>query len=115
MSTGAGAGPLAGVRVADLTRGPGRYAGHLLAEMGADVVRLQPGESGPSLLPADPGGVLDWWYDHNCRALPLDLDTGDEARRALRQLVARADLLLDDAAAPASWPAWAWPRASWLS
>ena len=91
-------GPLAGVRVLDLTTGIGRYAGRQLAEMGADVIRLAPlAEPGPSLAPTVDGGLLAWWYDLNCRALPVDpAQPGDAAR--LVALVARADVLIDDAA-----------------
>ncbi len=91
---GNGVGPLAGVRVVDLTDDLGRYAGKLLAEMGADVVRLRAGESGPALAGADHGGLLDWWFDGGTTSTPLDLDVEtDRARFAA--LVAAADILVD--------------------
>lgn len=89
----ASGGPLAGVRVLDLSDSSGRLAGKLLAEMGADVVRLRAGEPGPAMRSV-PGGLLDWWYDGGTTLLPLDLDA-DAGRRALRQLVRAADVLIE--------------------
>jgi len=87
---------LTGLRVLDLTDESGRLAGKLLAELGADVVRLRRGVAGAPLPGAAGarGGVLDWWYDGGTRALPLDLDD-PRACDALRELVARADVLLE--------------------
>ncbi|MEM9651363.1 MAG: CoA transferase [Actinomycetota bacterium] len=92
------AGPLAGVRVLDLSAGLGRFAGKMLAEFGADVLRVGVGERGPELdgAPGDAPrhGLLDWWHDCNCRRLPLDLD--DEAdRQRFLELVDRCDVLID--------------------
>ncbi len=93
-------GPLAGVRVVDACGDLARSAGRLLAELGADVIRLLPGTSGPSLgRDADTGGgVLDWWFDTNCRRIDLDpgVDLASAAgRELLRDLTAGADLLVE--------------------
>ena len=87
---------LHGLRVLDLGDESGRLAAKLLAELGADVLRLARGVAGAPLPPATGarGGVLDWWYDGGTRALPLDLDD-DGGRRLFRDLVARADVLLE--------------------
>jgi len=87
---------LGGLRVLDLTDESGRLAGKLLAELGADVVRLRRGVSGAPLpgVAGAHGGVLDWWYDGGTRWLALDLD-GDAGRAVLRDLVARSDVFLD--------------------
>ncbi len=88
------AGALAGVRVLDLTVSTGRYAGKVLAECGADVVRLRQGERGPDLTTPDEPGLLDWWHDNRCRIAPLNLD--DSADVGLfRQLVECADVLIE--------------------
>ena len=52
---------LAGLRVLDASDESGRLAGRLLAEMGADVVRIRRGVSGAPLPGAAGarGGVLD--------------------------------------------------------
>ena len=88
-----GAGPLAGVRVVDLTDDLGRFAGKLLAELGADVVRLRQGEHGVPMRGVE-GGLLDWWYDTSTSSVPLDLhDDGDRA--SFVELVTAADLLVE--------------------
>lgn len=86
-------GPLEGVRVVDLTEGPGRTAGHLLAGLGADVLRLGHGDPGPLL--GSSGPLLDWWFDAGTRRGAVDLESGDGQRR-FRDLAAVADLVLDD-------------------
>ena len=66
-------GALTGVRVLDLTGGlAGPVAGMLLADLGADVVKVYPPGGGPS--PAEPG--LHMW-DRGKR--PVVLDPGREA------------------------------------
>lgn len=87
--------PLEGVRVVDVTSGPGRTAGHLLAGLGADVVRVGHGDPGPPL--ADSGGLLEWWFDSGTRRSTLDLDDQSD-RDDLRRLAAACDLLIDDEA-----------------
>lgn len=86
-------GPLAGVRVLDLSDSSGRLAGKLLAELGADVVRLRPGEGGAPMVHV-PGGLLDWWYDSGTTAAPLDLDD-PAGRDEFLRLVALADVLIE--------------------
>ncbi|MEV0122745.1 CaiB/BaiF CoA-transferase family protein [Streptomyces sp. NPDC050703] len=83
-------GPLAGVRVVELAGiGPGPFAAMLLADLGADVVRVdRPGGSGLAIDPA---------FDvtnRNKRSVILDLKTADGAARAL-DLVERADVLVE--------------------
>jgi crotonobetainyl-CoA:carnitine CoA-transferase CaiB-like acyl-CoA transferase len=89
-------GALEGLRVLDLTDESGRLAGKLLAEAGADVVRLRAGSPGPPMIgpAAERGGLLDWWYDVGTRRAPLDLDSA-EGQRAFRDLAARAELLIE--------------------
>lgn len=87
---------LAGLRVVDASDESTRLAGKLLAELGADVVRVRRNPSGAQLPGAAGarGGVLDWWFDGGTRLLPLDLDDAGD-RDAFRDLVAHADLLLE--------------------
>lgn len=82
----------------DLTAELGRYAGKMLAEFGADVLRVAPGESGPRLTDA-PGeasrfGLLEWWHDLNCRRAGLDLDNADDRQR-FEKLVKNCDVLIE--------------------
>ncbi len=84
-------GPLAGLRVVELAGiGPAPFAGMLLADLGADVVRIdRPG--GPSLAVVPPERDL---LGRGKRSVALDLKDSDDVRRVL-DLVARADLLVE--------------------
>jgi crotonobetainyl-CoA:carnitine CoA-transferase CaiB-like acyl-CoA transferase len=90
----AGGGALAGLRVVDLTDDTGRFAAKLLAEAGADVVRIGRGSPGPALGGRIAGGLLDWWYDAGKLAVDLDL-ASESGREGFRALVGGADLLIE--------------------
>ncbi|MDF3312078.1 CaiB/BaiF CoA-transferase family protein [Rhodococcus sp. T2V] len=78
-------GPLAGVRVLDMTRlAPGPYASMLLADLGADVIAIGGGRSGLPV-PALARGK---------EFISLDLKTED-GRQALRTLVSEADVFME--------------------
>ncbi|OJF11122.1 CaiB/BaiF CoA transferase family protein [Couchioplanes caeruleus] len=83
-------GPLDGVRVVELAGiGPGPFAAMLLADLGADVVRVdRPGGVG---LAVDPACDLT---NRNKRSVLIDLKTEDGRRRIL-DMVDRADVLLE--------------------
>lgn len=95
-----GTGPLSGVRVVDACAEIGRSGAKLLAELGADVVRVRPGHPGRSLGPDTDtvGGLTDWWFDANCRRVPLDLGT-TAGRAAVVELLRDADVLLESGTA----------------
>lgn len=80
------AGPLAGVTVVEMVGlGPGPFAGMLLADMGADVLRVaRPGAEGDSL------GALD----RGKRTTALDLKDPADVEQAL-ELLDAADVLVD--------------------
>lgn len=83
-------GPLTGVRVVELAGiGPGPFAAMLLADLGADVVRVdRPGGAGLGIDPA---------YDltnRNKRSVLVDLKSDGGADRVLG-LVERADILIE--------------------
>lgn len=83
-------GPLAGVRVVELAGiGPGPFAAMLLADLGADVVRVdRPGGGGLAINPE---------YDvtnRNKRSVVIDLKAGGGPARVL-ELVERADVLIE--------------------
>ncbi|MEV1007452.1 CaiB/BaiF CoA-transferase family protein [Streptomyces sp. NPDC049881] len=91
---GAPAGPLDGVRVLELGGiGPGPFAGMLLGDLGADVVRVdRPGRGpGPDGTALDPRADLT---RRNKRSVLLDLGTAGGARTALA-LASRADVLVE--------------------
>ncbi len=77
---------LAGVRVLDLTKTvAGAVAGMLLADLGADVVKVHPPGAA-----ARPGYAM---WDRGKRAVTADPSSADDLR-ALDQLIAGADVLL---------------------
>ncbi|WP_251145069.1 CaiB/BaiF CoA-transferase family protein [Streptomyces sp. McG3] len=85
-----GHGPLTGVRVVELAGiGPGPFAAMLLADLGADVVRVdRPGGAG---LGIDPASDLT---NRNKRSVLLDLKRDEGPARVL-DLVERADILVE--------------------
>jgi crotonobetainyl-CoA:carnitine CoA-transferase CaiB-like acyl-CoA transferase len=90
-------GPLAGLRVIDLTDDLGRFGTKLLAELGADVCRPAGWGSRGHPLPGPAGrrgGHLDWWYDAAKGLVDLDLDD-EEGRSTYRRLTASAHLVIE--------------------
>lgn len=79
-------GPLAGIRVVEFAGlGPGPFACMLLADMGADIIRIE--RRGVGLDPRD--ATL-----RSRRQIELDLKADDDRRKALA-LVERADILVE--------------------
>jgi formyl-CoA transferase len=94
------AGPLAGLKVLELGQliaGP--FAAKTLADFGADVVKIEPPESGDPLrkwrLLKD--GTSVWWQvqSRNKRSVALDLKD-PEAQAIVRKLAAEADVLIEN-------------------
>ncbi|BCZ22911.1 CaiB/BaiF CoA-transferase family protein [Mycobacterium senriense] len=82
-----GGGPLAGVRVVELGGiGPGPHAGMLLADLGADVVRVR--RPGGLAMPAEDRDLLH----RGKRIVDLDVKTQPQT---LLELAGKADVLLD--------------------
>ncbi|WP_418318322.1 CaiB/BaiF CoA transferase family protein [Piscinibacter sakaiensis] len=97
-----GPGPLAGIRVLDLSR---LVAGNMLtlqlADFGADVIKIESPREGDTLRhwceALDDGGSMDaWWrvYGRNKRSAALDL-RDPEAMQVLRRLAASAQVLVE--------------------
>src|SRR5579875_2983835 len=84
-------GPLGGLRVIELAGiGPGPHAAMVLADLGADVVRVERPDSPPGAgLAAGPSHLL-----RNRRLVAADLKT-DAGRDLVLRLAARADVLLE--------------------
>ena len=95
-------GPLAAYRVLDLTDARGILCGKILADLGADVVRVEPPAGNPARREGPFAGEapdaersLHWWaYAENCRSLVADLGTLEGVAR-VRDLARRADFLLE--------------------
>src|SRR3954451_24269914 len=81
---------LQGVRVLELAGiGPGPHAAMILADLGADVVRVERPSAAAAMPPLDRDSVL-----RNRRSIAADLkDAGD--RDSVLRLVERADVLLE--------------------
>ena len=101
------AGPLAGLRVLELARilaGP--WAGQILADLGADVIKVERKGSGddtrgwgPPFVEATEGGHLDAAYFHATnrgkRSIEIDFENED-GRRIVKKLAARSDVLVEN-------------------
>ena len=102
MTTPAPTGPLAGLRVIELATHIGQWCGKLMADLGADVIKVEP-----------PGGVEErrvgpfyrdephperslyfWHYNTSKRSVVLDLEH-PQGRPVFRRLVDSADVLLE--------------------
>jgi crotonobetainyl-CoA:carnitine CoA-transferase CaiB-like acyl-CoA transferase len=100
-------GPLAGLRVLELARilaGP--WAGQLLADLGADVIKVErkgPGDDtrawGPPFVAAADGGHLGAAYFHGAnrgkRSIEVDFASA-EGQRIVKKLAARSDVLIEN-------------------
>ncbi len=103
---GATAAPLAGLRVLDLTMmWAGPYATKLLAETGADVIKIESPRAWDNirtLVRQDPS-IADPWnsayyfneYNHSKRSLTLDL-AQEAGRQVFLRLVAGADVVVEN-------------------
>ncbi|MCC7485731.1 MAG: CoA transferase [Burkholderiales bacterium] len=97
---GTGAGPLRGVRVLDLSRVlAGPFCGSLLADLGADVVRVEypaRGDEVRSWAPRVDGVSAPFAaVNHSKRGVTIDLASAEGAE-VFRRLVATADVLLEN-------------------
>jgi crotonobetainyl-CoA:carnitine CoA-transferase CaiB-like acyl-CoA transferase len=98
-------GALDGCRVVELTSDATAYAGKLLADLGADVIVVEPPSGSPQraygpFLDDEPGPErsLHWWHYHASKrsvVLDLDDDSPGGGRDAFRRLVAGADVLIE--------------------
>lgn len=92
--------PLQGVKVLEmgaLIAGP--YASGLLAQFGADVIKIEPPKEGDPLRKWRKlhNGTSLWWYtqSRNKKSVTLDLKF-EEARAIVRRLVAEADIVIEN-------------------
>lgn len=93
--------PLTGVKVVDLSRLlPGPYASLVLADLGADVIKVEEPNGGdylrhmPPLLPDSEESALFYALNRNKRSVVLDLKS-EEGAAAFRRLITTADVLLE--------------------
>jgi crotonobetainyl-CoA:carnitine CoA-transferase CaiB-like acyl-CoA transferase len=96
------AGALAGLRVLDLSGPRGQLAGRLLADMGADVIKVEPPGGDPARrigpflddLPHPDRSLFYWFYNLNKRSLTLDL-AHPRGREILLALARSADVVIE--------------------
>jgi len=95
-------GPLAGLRVLELSSERCAFAGKLMADMGADVVLVEPPGGDPMRahppfagdVPGPDRSLSFWHHQTSKRGIRLDLDHPQGAE-LFRRLVAGADLVLE--------------------
>src|ERR671926_406853 len=107
MSGGSDQRPLAGVRVLELARilaGP--WAGQVLADLGADVIKVERSRTGddtrawgPPFVDGHDGAHLGAAYFHSTnrgkRSIEADFETED-GKRIVKKLAARSDVLIEN-------------------
>jgi len=95
-------GPLHGLRVLELADEKGQFCGKLMADLGADVIKIEPpgGQHtrlvGPFLddIPHRERSLSFWHYNTSKRGITLNLEHPD-GQSLLRRLVPTADILLE--------------------
>ncbi len=91
-------GPLAGYRVIEAARFvTGPYACQLLADLGADVIKIEDPDGGDPFRGWDGGGYAPMYqaFNRNKRSLTLDLRK-PEGRTVIEKLVANADVFVEN-------------------
>ena len=95
-------GALHGLRIIELSDEKGVWAGKLLADMGADVIRIEPPAGDPTRHyppfvddePHPERSLYFWHYNTSKRGITLDLETA-AGRDVFKQLVAGADAVVE--------------------
>ncbi len=91
--------PLSGVRVIDLTRVlSGPFSTMLLADMGADVIKVETGQGDPVRAQGDTSRGMSWYFasfNRNKRSIVLDLRTA-QGKEVLERLIVGADVLVEN-------------------
>jgi alpha-methylacyl-CoA racemase len=91
MGAGTGKGPLSGVRVVELAGiGPGPFAAMLMADLGADVIRV---DRTSAVVPGAARGGTEF-SNRGKRSIAVDLKS-EKGREVVLGLVERADVLLE--------------------
>jgi benzylsuccinate CoA-transferase BbsE subunit len=90
------------IRVLDLSGGEGVYCTKLLADLGADVIRVEPPEGDPIRrrppfvrdLPAVDSSLLHLYFNTSKRGITLNLEAED-GRALFRKLIEKADIVVE--------------------
>jgi benzylsuccinate CoA-transferase BbsE subunit len=95
-------GPLTGLRVLELADEKGQFCGKLMADLGADVIKIEPPSGqhtrsvGPFCddIPHRERSLSFWHYNTSKRGVTLNLEM-PEGRDLFRRLVPRTDIILE--------------------
>lgn len=95
-------GPLSGLRVLELADEKGQFCGKLMADLGADVIKIEPlgGENtrsvGPFLddIPHPDRSLSFWHYNTSKRGITINLERKD-GQNLFRRLASTADVVLE--------------------
>jgi crotonobetainyl-CoA:carnitine CoA-transferase CaiB-like acyl-CoA transferase len=91
--------PLSGIKVIDLSRMlSGPFCGMLLADMGAEVIKIEPPDGDPIRNSGALRDGLSWYFatfNRNKKSITLNLKH-DKARQALERLVTVSDVVMDN-------------------
>ena len=94
-----GKGPLAGIRIADLaTVVFGPYCTQILADLGADVIKIEPAEGDTARMIGTPAktpgmGPVHLRLNRGKRSVIWDMKT-EKGRKAMRRLIETSDVLI---------------------
>lgn len=92
--------PLSGIRILDLSRLlPGAYASQMMADFGADVIKVEEpgtGDYGRFMPPHGPGGMSLYFVaiNRNKRSITINLKT-EQGREIFQRMVRQADVVLE--------------------
>ncbi len=92
-------GALEGIRVLDLTTEMGQYCGKLLADLGADVIKVEPpgGDVARDIAPffrnqiSRSTSLSYWYFNTSKRSVTCDLNQHD-GQHLLKSLIMTADI-----------------------
>ena len=95
-------GVLSPCRVLDLCEQKGQFCGKILADLGADVIKVEPpgGDPARRIGPfyhnnPDPENSLFWFaYNNNKRGITLDIETKD-GQEIFKRMVERSDFVVE--------------------
>jgi crotonobetainyl-CoA:carnitine CoA-transferase CaiB-like acyl-CoA transferase len=95
-------GPFTGLRVLELADEKGQWCGKLMADLGADVVKIEPPGGGAARtvgpfyqdIPNRERSLSFWHYNTSKRGITLDLETED-GRKLFKELAGKADVILE--------------------
>ena len=90
--------PLKGIKVLDLSRlAAGNMVSHMLADYGADVIKIEKPGKGDDLRHWKVKNISHWWhvYSRNKRSIALDFKS-DTGKKILKNLIKKSDIFIEN-------------------